>query len=598
MPMTRAVRLSGVLFLLAIAAPASLRAQTGTAITTIAGTGSYGFSGDGGSATAAKIDSVYAVATDDQGNIYFADGWNHRVRKLTPAGTISTVAGTGEQGYSGDGGAAVAAKLSFPRRLALDSQGNLYVADTGNSRVRKVAASGSISTVAGAGDPGFSGDGGPATAAKIFGPRGLAVDSKGVLYIGDGWNFRVRKVAADGTVTTIAGTGAHGSSGDGGPATAAQIGVAQSLAFDSQGNLFIADTYNHRVRKISTSGAISTVAGGGGYGSAGDGGAASQSQLGYPKGLALDKQGNLFVADAQNHRIRKVTPSGAISTVAGTGVWGYSGDSASALCAQLNYPYGVAVDPQGALLIADLRNYRMRKARLEEVVLQPVVPAGGVVNAASNQGPVAPGSLVSIYGSRLSAATCSAGSLPLPPSFGGASVTIAGKAIPLLYVSSAQINAQIPSDTAAGRAAMKVTCGGLLSDAADFDVTAAAPAIFLVGQNRGAILNQDYSLNTPDKPAARGSAVLIYATGQGAVAPPVADGQAASADPLSVTSATPAVTIGGIAAQVAFSGLAPGFVGLWQVNAVVPSSAPAGSSVPVRITMAGVTSSEVTMAVR
>jgi uncharacterized protein (TIGR03437 family) len=340
------------------------------------------------------------------------------------------------------------------------------------------------------------------------------------------------------------------------------------------------------------------VAGGGGYGAAGDGGAAAQSQLSYPKGLAIDKQGNLFVADAQNHRIRKVTPGGAISTVAGTGVQGYSGDSKATLCAQLNFPYGVAIDPQGMLLIADLRNYRLRKAGLTDVALKPAVSPGGLVSAASGKGPVAPGSLVSIYGQWLAAETCSPGVLPLPSSLGGASVTVSGKAVPLVYVSPTQVNAQIPSDTAVGTAAVRATCGGLLSDPINFDVTASAPSIFTVGQGRGAVLNQDYSLNTPNNAAARGSAVIIYATGQGTVAPPAPDGQAASTAPLSTTPSNPTVTVGGVSAQVLFSGLAPGFVGLWQINAEVPATAPTGGSVSLRVTMGDMVSDGVTIAVR
>jgi uncharacterized protein (TIGR03437 family) len=598
MPLRRLVRLMGLSFLYAMGVALCLWAQTGGGITTIAGTGIYGLSGDQGPATAARLDTAQALAIDAQGAVYIADLWNHRVRKFTPGGSITTVAGTGEAGYAGDGGSAALARLAWPRGLAVDSQGNLYIADTGNSRVRKIVPGGTISTVAGTGEAGYAGDGGQATAAKLNGPRGLAVDAKGNLYIGDGWNFRVRRVAPDGTISTIAGTGVHGASGDAGPASGAQVGVVQSIAVDAQGNLFLADVYNHRVRKIAPSGSITTVAGGYGYGSGGDGGAAESSQLSYPKGLAVDNQGNLFIADAQNHRIRKVTPKGTVSTVAGIGVKGFSGDSGPASCAQLQYPFGIAVDPQGALVIADLRNYRVRKAAIAEVTTRPIVPAAALVSAASGRGPLAPGSLVSIYGQWLAAATCSATALPLSASLGGASVLVGGKPLPLVYVSAAQINAQLPADVPAGRASASVTCGGLLSDSIDFDVVASAPALFQVGQNRGAILNQDYSLNTADKPAARGSAVIIYATGQGQVTPAVTDGEPAGADPLSVTPTNPTVTIGGVAAPVLFSGLAPGFVGLWQVNATVPATAPTGSSVPVRLTMGSVASSEVTMAVR
>jgi len=595
----RRARSAGLFFVcaLAVPAPAWCQARPGL-ITSVAGTGVYGFSGERGPGVRAQLDSVYAIAVDARGNVYIADSWNHRVRMLTPDGSISTAAGTGTEGYAGDGGPATAARLFCPRGLAADAQGNLFIADSGNSRVRKVGPDGTITTVAGSGAAGYSGDGGPATSALLNFPRGLAVDSKGNLYIADGRNYRVRKVTPEGIISTLAGTGVYGYSGDGGRAAAAQLGMVQSLAVDAQGNLFVADAYNHCVRKVTPEGFIVTVAGGGGYGAAGDGGLAESAQLRYPRGLAVDPRGNLFVADAGNHRIRRITPAGSIATVAGTGVKGYSGDLGSASCARLDYPYGVAVDAQGTLVIADLRNYRIRKAWLEEVAERPAVPPGGLVSGAGVRGPVAPGSLISVYGQRLAYATCSAGSLPLPIALGGASVTVGGRTVPLMYVSATQLNGQLPSDLPPGRSVIRVSCAGLPSEPLDVEVAAVAPGIFSLGQDRGAILNEDWSINAPDKPAPRGSVVTIYGTGQGAVAPPVADGGAASAEPLSVTPESPGVTVGGVRAEVLFSGLAPGFVGIWQVNTRVPSGAPVGGAVPVRITMAGAASNQVTMAVR
>jgi len=321
-------------------------------IQTIAGTGSYGFSGDAGPATAAAIDTVYAIAADSQGNLYLADSWNNRIRKVAANGIIATIAGTGEPGFSGDGGVATAAKLNCPRGIAVDGQGNLYISDSGNSRIRKISATGTITTVAGTGTAGFAGDGGPATSAQISYPRGLAVKSDGTLYFADGLNFRIRMISANGTMSTLAGMGAHGASGDGGPAKDAMIGLAQSLTLDSGGNLYFTDAYLNCVRKVTPGGIISTVAG--------DSGTGGLSQFGFPRGLAVNAQGQIYVADSMNHRVKLVTPGGNVSTIAGTGTAGFSGDGGAAASTQLNYPYALAVNSNGHLVIGDLRNYRIR----------------------------------------------------------------------------------------------------------------------------------------------------------------------------------------------------------------------------------------------
>ncbi len=327
-------------------------------IFTIAGTGDYGYSD--GAATSAVIDAVNAIACDARGNIYLADTWNNRIRRIGADGMITTTAGTGESGFSGDGGPALSAKLNCPRGIAVDAQGNIYLSDSGNARVRKVNLSGTISTIAGTGEAGFSGDNGPASSAKLNFPRGLALDSAGSLYIADSLNFRIRKVTSQGSISTIAGMGAYGKSGDSGPATSATIGLVQSIAVDGAGNLFFTDIYNHCVRKIMPNGIISTVAGTG-FGSGGDGGPAAAATFRFPHGLALDSQGRIFVADSGNHRIRMIDQAGIITTVAGKGTAGFSGDGAAATLAQIDYPYAVSVDPSGTLVVADLRNYRMRR---------------------------------------------------------------------------------------------------------------------------------------------------------------------------------------------------------------------------------------------
>ncbi|RAJ96008.1 putative secreted protein (Por secretion system target) [Larkinella arboricola] len=341
-------------------------------ITTIAGLPNQG---DGGPAVQANLGSPYGVAVDSQGNIFIADRYNHRIRKVTPNGIISTVVGTGTQGFTGDGGPAVQANLSSPNGVAVDTQGNLFIADFGNNRIRKVTANGTISTVAGTGTQGFTGDGGPATTASLRHPRGVAVDTQGNLFIADLDNQRIRKVSSGGIITTVAGNGTYGSGGDGGPATSAGIGSPYGVAVDKQGNLFIADGSNNRIRKVSPTGIITTVAGNGTYGFSGDGGPATSAQLSSPSSVAVDAQGNLFIADASNYRIRKVATNGLIYTVAGNGPIGDGGDGGPATSAQLNLPTGVAVDSQGNLIIADMGNRRIRK-----------VSANGIINTIAGNG--------------------------------------------------------------------------------------------------------------------------------------------------------------------------------------------------------------------
>ncbi|MEV5237947.1 RICIN domain-containing protein [Streptomyces cinnamoneus] len=329
-------------------------------ISTVAGTGTAGSKGDNEPAVSAQLNRPYGVAADSAGNLYISDYSGHRVRKVTTDGKISTVAGTGTAGPGGDGGPAVSAQLNCPREVAVDSAGNLYIVDAGNHRVRKVAADGKISTVAGRGAANFGGDGGPATAAWLNLPTGVAVDSAGNLYISDYSNNRVRKVAADGKISTVAGTGAANFGGDGGPATAAWLKSPHGLAVDGAGALYIADYGNNRVRKVAADGKISTVAGTGAANSSGDGGPATSAQL-NPVGVVVDSAGNLYISDYSNNRVRKVAVDGKISTVAGTGAANFGGDGGPAASAQLNRPFELAVDCVDTLYIADHANDRVRK---------------------------------------------------------------------------------------------------------------------------------------------------------------------------------------------------------------------------------------------
>ena len=334
--------------------------STGT-ITTIAGTGRFGFSGDGGLAVGAELYNPAGVAVDGAGNLYIADTFNHRIRKVDSTGTITTIAGTWEGGFSGDGGPATAARLAFPRGVAVDGAGNVYIAAYGNKRIRKLDSTGTITTIAGTGGRGFSGDGGPAVEAELRNPSGVAVDGAGNLYIADTVNHRIRKVDSTGTITTVAGTGQYGFGGDGGPATAVRLAYPDDVAVDGAGNLYIAESSDDRVRKVDSTGTITTIAGTGRFGFRGDGGPAVKADLFNPSGVAVDGAGNLYIADVSNHRIRKVDSTGTITTIAGTGERGFSGDGGPAVEAKLYNPRGVAVDGAGNLYIAESGNERIRK---------------------------------------------------------------------------------------------------------------------------------------------------------------------------------------------------------------------------------------------
>jgi uncharacterized protein (TIGR03437 family) len=337
--------------------------STGGTITTIAGNGNFRYSGDGGIATNATLPAPSGLAFDASGNLHLCDNFANRVRTISPFGIINLTAGTNIPGFSGDGGPAASASLADCQGIAVDSAGNIYVADTGNRRIRKISATRNISTVAGNGLNAFGGDGQAATSASLSAPLGVAVDSQSNLYIADTGNNRIRKVTSAGIISTIAGTGTAGYSGDRGPATAATLNAPSRLALDSSGNLYLSDTGNNVVRRISTSGVITTVAGNGTSRFSGDGGPATSAALSNPQGLALDSSGVLYIADSDNHRVRRVGRDGNISTLAGNGISNLSGNGRSPDQAGLIAPVDVALDSSGNLYIADITAARVRRVQ-------------------------------------------------------------------------------------------------------------------------------------------------------------------------------------------------------------------------------------------
>ncbi|MGH8994282.1 MAG: NHL repeat-containing protein [Acidimicrobiia bacterium] len=351
-------------------APVGSRAVTGSessgTIASVAGAtvGSkqYGFSGDGGPASEAQLYHPRAVAFDRAGNAYVADTLNQRIRMIDAAGTITTVAGDGTEGFGGDGGPATAAALSQPHGVAVDAVGNLYIADSANHRIRRVDKEGRITTVAGNGTPDATGDGGPASAALVKDPKTLAMDPGGtVLYIADTGNNRIRRIdLSSGVIATVAGVTRAGPDGDGGPAVRAQLNSPRGVWVAGDGNLYIADTDNHRIRMVDGEGMITTLAGTGTAGFSGDGGPAASARLNDPRAVAVDDAGNVYIGEEIGQRIRRIDPSGTITTIAGNGAAGFAGDGGPSSAAQIDHLRALNVDADGTLWVADTFNNRVR----------------------------------------------------------------------------------------------------------------------------------------------------------------------------------------------------------------------------------------------
>lgn len=571
-------------------------------ISTIAGDGVAGYSGDGGPATSAKMNVTRGIVTDPDGNVYIVDQSNNVIREVTTNGIINTVVGTGVAGYNGTNIQGTRAQLYFPYRLAMDPPGNLYIADTGNMLIRKLSPGGILTNVAGT--PGvcaYTGDGGAAINAGLCEPFDAVVDALGNMYIADTLNNVVRKVGTNGIITTVAGngkgagqnpgnyngpgSGTGGYSGDGGPATKAALNYPVSVAVDAAGNLYIADQFNNVVRKVDANGIITTFAGSygnGGIGYSGDGGQASNAAFVLPAGIAVDTAGDVYIADSNNYVIREVLTNGVIWTIAGNGKDGYSGDGGASTSAELNYPRSVAVGTFGDIYVADTSNNVVRE-------LTPGAPTvGHVTNAFGNSAVIAENSWIALKGANLAKTmrmwtTSDFVNGQMPASLDGVSVTFTGpngyqgKAY-IYYVSPSQLNILTPPDLPSGVVQVQVNNNGTTSSPGLVAAQQTSLSFFAFDGTHVVAQHLDYTDVGPTTlypglttPAKAGEEVVLYANGFGATTAQITPGAAAQSGTLPTM---PVVMIGGVQAQVLYAGLAG--VGEFQFNVVIPQGTPSG----------------------
>jgi len=591
-------------FTLAILAiPGICYAQPGT-IKTVAGGQTSSYGGDGGPAISAGIDGAYDIAFDSAGNYYLTAGG--RIRKVNTSGIISTVAGDGTGLYSGDGGPALSAGFATaaPAGLAVDGSGNLYVADVG--RIRKVDTSGIITTVAGNGNIlVFSGDGGPATSAAIAG-NGVAADSAGNLYIADFGNNRVRKVDhATGVITTIAGNGNSlqlgKPAGDGSSATTVAIENPLAVAVDSAGIVYFSG--GSRIYKIDSSGILHTVAGTGNRGYSGDTGPAISAQLFAALALTIDGSGNLYFCDPTNKRVRKVDTGGIMTTVAGNGTIGYSGDGGPAIAAQLQSIQGVAVDGAGNIYFVDTNHVREVFAPVSSTA--PSVASA--TNAFDSPKPIAPNTWVAVKGTNLAPPGDSRiwgngdfTNNQLPTALDGVSVTVNGKNAFVYYISPTQLNILTPPDALPASVPVQVTVRGVASNVINAQAQPISPAFFTFDGVNVTGTHLDGSLLGPttlypglSTPARPGETVILYGNGFGPTSVTVVLGSVSQSGTLPTM---PIIGVQGSSApaQVTFAGLvAPG---LFQFNVVAPPTALDGNDL-MQAGYGGITTSPVALAV-
>jgi uncharacterized protein (TIGR03437 family) len=582
-----------------------LAASAQGVISIVAGNGSIAQnSGDGGPAINAGLGFPSGIAADGFGNVFIADTLSKSVRKVTAStGVISRYAGGGAPGSVSEGVAATSAGFSFPANshigLATDEAGNLYIADSGGNRVRKVNTSGVITTVAGAGglgDPGFSGDGGPATAAKLQAPSGVAVDRQGNIYIADTGNGRIRKVDTIGTITTVAGRGNGTVLGDGGPALNAQLSTPSDVAVDQQGNIYIADFGNNAVRKVTVSTGVITSILHGGFGACPTSPIPAARADIRAASIAVDPSGNLFVGNEAADCVLMLEPNGTASTVVGGGQQ-TKPDNIPATNALLGNIWAVNADRSGNLYLTNSLGYANKVTpRATPPSSLPVI--SGVVNGASFNAGAAPNTWVTIRGSNLSSQTDTWDKTifggVLPTTLDNVTVTIGGRPMYVQYVSLSQINVLTPADLATGVLPVVVTTAAGASAPFSVDVSTYMPAFFTWPGGQPVATHTDFTLaarastfaGATTIPAKPGEVIVLWGTGMGPTLPAAPIGVQVSGGTYSTT-ALPTILLQTTNATVYGAALAPGFAGLYQLAFQIPPDWQDGDY-PVNGTVGGV----------